>query len=130
MTIVGVGVDLVDARRFNNILERFGAKVYERLLHPNELNSMSQRRNNLRQNTLYLAKCWAVKEAVVKAMGTGFAKGVSWREIELLRTSLGRPAVKLHAQSLVVSSHLNIVRFHVSLSDESHWVQAFVIAEG
>ena len=76
-----------------------------------------------------IAGNFAVKEAVVKAFGTGFGK-VSPEEIEVLRDPLGKPYVVLYGQARISAHELGISRFHVSLTDTKELVQAFVVAEG
>ena len=125
--IVSVGTDLVKIARIEQALNRWGKAFAEKILTSAEKLLLEQRPAN---RAAFLAKQFAAKEAVCKALGTGMRRGVSFRTIEILRNEAGAPTVQLHGQALERQHRLNISHFHVSISDESGFALAFVIAEG
>ena len=78
----------------------------------------------------YLAKQFAAKEAVVKALGTGFSQGIALPQIEITRRSTGAPAVNLEGRALTRATELGISTWSISLSDDGDYALAFVTAEG
>ena len=123
--IVGIGVDIVDNRRIKKILMRFGTKFKERCFSNIEIKKSESRSNEI--NTL--SKRYAAKEACAKALGTGLARGVFWRDIEVLNNNYGKPYIKLYNNAL---KRLNKIsesncRVEVSLSDEKNYSIASVI---
>ena len=89
--ILGLGSDLVDVRRIEKTIARFGARFTERCFTDDERNSAERRP----WPAATYAKRFAAKEAVAKALGTGFSDGVSWREIGVQNVGTGKPVVKL-----------------------------------
>lgn len=130
--IVGIGVDLVDARRILKTLTRFGERFLTRIFLDEELarvNTRLAQASSPRQLAMTYAKLYAAKEAVLKALGTGLAEGISWHHIELNREASGRPTVILHRRAKEHSESLasGSVRVNLSLTDEWPYAQAFVV---
>ena len=123
--IVGIGVDIVDNRRIKKILMRFGTKFKERCFSNIEIKKSESRSNEI--NTL--SKRYAAKEACAKALGTGLARGVFWRDIEVLNNNYGKPYIKLYNNALKRLNELSDsnCRVEVSLSDEKNYSIANVI---
>jgi len=112
------GVDLVDIRRIRTVWERFNQRFVERVLTPNERDQCD--------GYMYLAKRFAAKEAVSKALGTGIGKEVSFQDIEVLRVP-GRPAtVSLHRGALTRLESLGASQVLLSISDERNYAIAMV----
>lgn len=118
--IVGIGVDMVEIQRIKKACEKEAFLL--RYFTSGEIKIIAG-------SLARIAGNFAVKEAVVKAFGTGFGK-VSPEEIEVLRDPLGKPYVVLYGQARIFAHELGISRFHVSLTDTKELVQAFVVAEG
>lgn len=118
--IVGIGVDMVEIQRIKKACEKEAFLL--RYFTSGEIKIIAG-------SLARIAGNFAVKEAVVKAFGTGFGK-VSPEEIEVLRDPLGKPYVVLYGQARISAHELGISRFHVSLTDTKELVQAFVVAEG
>ena len=78
----------------------------------------------------YLAKQFAAKESVVKALGTGFSQGIALHQIEITRRPTGAPAVNLEGRALVRATELGISTWSISISDDGDYALAFVTAEG
>lgn len=123
MSVVGIGTDLVDIQRIESSIENLGERFIKRILAPEELERylLSKRPAN------FLAKRFAMKEAVAKALGTGFAQGISWHHIIMDHDAFGRPLVSLHAAAKQRCEQLGANHIHVSLSDEAGLVSAFAI---
>jgi holo-[acyl-carrier protein] synthase len=95
--ILGIGTDLVDMRRIERTLARFGARFCERVYTEAE---RARAERNIDPVAAY-AKRYAAKEACAKALGTGFRQGVYWRDIEVVRRGTGMPVLERAAQSYV-----------------------------
>lgn len=122
--IYGIGVDILHLPRIEKVYRRHGQRFAERLLHPKEM--MEYRK--ARKPALFLAKCFAVKEAFVKALGTGF-HGVAHDDAGLVRGPLGRPRLVFGAKLKRRLTRLKIKSAHVSLSDEGDLICAMVVLE-
>lgn len=126
--IIGVGTDIVAVARIAAALERRGEALAERLLHPDELALWRQKK----EQVAWLAKRFAAKEALLKALGTGLAKGISWQDMVVLPNALGRPTVTWLAQAEAYLQQLApsaSIRTHLSISDEQDQVVAFAVIE-
>ncbi len=121
--ITGIGTDIVNIARIEQVLARQGDKFAERILHPDEL--LSYRDHN--QPARFLSKRFAVKEAASKALGTGIGQGVSWRDIVLEHDALGAPLLALEGAALVRANAMGAQHFYVTLADEVDSVVAFVV---
>ena len=89
--IIGIGNDLIDIRRIERALERFGDRFIQRIFTPLEQKKAERRRNR----TETYAKRFAAKEACAKALGTGFRQGVFWRDLCVVNLPGGRPSMEL-----------------------------------
>ncbi len=125
--ILGVGNDMVDIRRIEQTLERFGDRFLDRIFTPVE-RAKSDRRM---QRAASYAKRFAAKEACSKALGTGFRKSVYWRDMGVVNLASGRPTMKLTGGAL---AQLNSLMpdgmqpdIHVTITDDYPWAQAIVI---
>ncbi len=121
--VIAIGTDLLDSKRIHQAVERHGERFVQRILTPAEQVLYRARANPLN----FLAKQYAAKEALAKALGTGIAKGVGFQQLEILRDELGAPQVLLHAAAAERLRVLGGQRALVSLSDEGDWIQAFAL---
>lgn len=121
--VVAIGVDILDANRITAVVARHGQRFVERLLTPAEQQEWQARadKNN------YLAKQYAAKEALAKALGTGIAKGVGFQQLEVLRDPQGAPYAQLHDQAAKRLTQLGANKALVSLSDEGASIVAFAL---
>lgn len=125
--IIGIGNDLVDIRRIEETLQRFGDRFVNRVFTDTE-KAKAQKRVD--QASTY-AKRFAAKEAFSKAIGTGFRRGTYWRDIGVVNLPSGRPTIALtggakeHLDKLIPPGHS--ARIDVTLTDEYPLAQAFVI---
>jgi len=123
--IHGIGTDLLDAERIRSGLERFGENFADRILAPAEHAGYYASRDPAR----FLAKCFAAKEAFAKAAGTGLRAPVTLRNIAVLRDAQGKPFLQCAPELDAWLAARGITAHHVSLSDESDLVLAYVILE-
>lgn len=127
--IYGVGTDLIEIRRVESVLRRFGDRFARRILCEPEL----RRFRAHKQPVAYLAKRFAAKEAFSKAVGTGFKHGVFFRDIGVVNLPSGAPTLALTAgakaklDALIPPGHAPHV--HLTMTDDHPWAQAFVIIE-
>jgi len=121
--IFGIGVDVLEARRIDRTLERFGARFTERLLMPEEQAQLARTQRPAR----FIAMRFAAKEAIVKAMGTGFAHGVWIRDVGVVQNEWGKPLVVFSKRGERVRKGLGIGEGHVTLTDEGGLVVAVAV---
>ena len=121
--IFGIGVDVLEAARITQTLERFGTRFIEHLLMPAEHAQLALTARPQR----FLAMRFAAKEAIVKAMGTGFAHGVWIRDVGVVQNAWGKPEVVFSERGERVRRALRIGEAHVTLSDERGLVVAVAV---
>ena len=125
--IIGIGSDLIDIRRIEATLERFGPRFIERIFTPLEREKSDRRANRAES----YARRFAAKEACAKALGTGFRRGVFWRDMGVVNLPGGRPTLQLTGGALARLHALlppgTEARIDVSLTDEPPLAQAVVI---
>lgn len=121
--IFGIGTDVVKIERVAEVYERFGEHFARRLLMPEELAAFAGTKRPVR----FLAMRFAAKEAIVKALGTGFAHGVWIRDVGFMPNAWGRPEVRFSPRGQAVADGLGAGEGHVSLTDEAGLVVAVAI---
>ncbi len=120
--IVRVGIDIVQVERIAHIVDRWGERFLQRVYTPEELRACQERLSSL-------AARFAAKEAVLKALGTGLAYGITWHDIEIA----GRgqvPQVRLYGQALVYAQKQGIQQWTLSLSHDGGMAVAVAIGIG
>src|SRR5207248_11059936 len=100
--IVGTGIDIAEVPRIGESIERFGARFLQRVFTEGERRYCDSKANRVER---YAAR-FAAKEAAMKALGTGWSRGVRWRDIEICRQPGGRPTISLHGQATEVAWYL------------------------
>ncbi len=121
--IFGIGVDVLEAARISRTLERFGDRFVEHLLMPEERSQLARTQRRER----FLAMRFAAKEAIVKAMGTGFAHGMWIRDVGVVQNAWGKPEVVFSARGERVRRALGVGDAHVTLTDEAGLVVAVAV---
>lgn len=127
--ILGLGSDLIDIRRIEKTLDRFGERFIDRIFTDIE----QQKADRRSARAASYAKRFAAKEACSKALGTGFRKGVFWRDMGVVNEPSGRPTMDLtggageHLASMIPAGYEPKV--HITIADDFPWAQAFVIIE-
>ena len=129
MMIIGHGIDLIDIRRVEKTINKFGNRFINRIFTKGEIIRSDNRNKRIES----YAKRFAAKEACSKALGTGFRSGVYWRDIEVVNEKTGKPVLKLtggaykRLEKLIpYNSSYNI---SLSITDDYPWAQANVIIE-
>jgi len=125
--MIGIGSDLIDIRRIEKTLSRYGDRFKNRVFTKSEINKCEQRYNSKE----CFAKRFAAKEAASKALGTGFRKGVFWKDLEVVNLPSGKPTLNFTGNSL---KHLNSLLpsnetacINLTITDEYPYAQALVI---
>ena len=121
--IYGIGTDVVRLDRVEATLARFGEHFVQRLLLPEEEAQYRRHRRKAR----FLAMRFAGKEAVVKAMGTGFRNGMWIRDVGIVADRLGKPEIVYSPRGQALCASMGIGEGHVSLTDEAGVVVAFAV---
>lgn len=127
--IIGLGSDLIDIRRIDAALERYGDRFIERVFTPVERHRSERRR----QRGASYARRFAAKEACSKALGTGLRAGVFWRDMGVVNLPSGQPTMALtggaaaRLAAMLPAGHAALI--HVTITDDFPLAQAFVIIE-
>ena len=127
--IIGIGIDLCKISRINSTLYKFGDRFKKRCFTYNEINKCDRVKNN----SACYAKRFASKEAVSKALGTGFSRGVYWKDIEIINMKSGKPKVDLKGNTKNILKDMvpknKDYKISITISDEAGLAQALVIIE-
>ena len=94
--IISNGIDIIDIRRIKKTLNKYNFRFKQKCFHPGEINKSDVRLKSVES----YAKRYAAKEACAKALGTGLARGVFWKDIEVQNDKFGKPQIKLHNHAL------------------------------
>lgn len=125
--IIGIGTDIVDIRRIERTIARFGERFLDRIFTAKERARAERKANRVET----YAKRFAAKEACAKALGTGFSRGVFWRDIGVVNRPGGKPTIALTggaaARLAAITPPGMIADIEVSLTDEPPLAQAIVI---
>ena len=124
--ILEIGVDIVEVERIKEICAKWGGKFEERVFTPREL-AYCKRKKQPYQS---LAARFAAKEALFKALGTGWSFSMCWRDIEITNDSLGKPNIILSGKTQKIAAEMGAKKAMVSLSHTKHYAVANVILMG
>ena len=124
--IIGIGTDIIECLRIAQMIERHGELFITRVYTPHEIQYCQSRK----LATQHYAGRWAAKEAVLKALGTGWRKGISWRDIEIRNEPGGRPVVALRGGARDVIEQLGIAQMLISISHCRSHATAYALAQG
>ncbi|MDQ6988939.1 MAG: holo-ACP synthase [Mariprofundaceae bacterium] len=123
MSIIGIGVDRIAIARIQRSYQRFETRFIQRIYSEQEYH-LAQQKGLFRR----LAMFFAAKEAVAKALGTGFV-GFGMKDIEVYYVASGQPHIRLHPAAQTIAQHAGIQHIHLSLTDDDGVAMAFAIAE-
>ncbi len=121
--VIAVGTDILRMARIDEVEGRLGERFVERILTPTERDEYAASAQPGRM----LAKRFAAKEAVAKALGTGIGRGVSWQDIEIGHDEAGAPLARLSGGALAVAQRRGGSRVEISISDEADYAVAFAV---
>ena len=112
MEIVGIGTDITECARIEKMIRRHGAHFLDQVFTDREIAYSSSKKRSAEHFT----GRWAAKEAVLKALGTGWIGGISWKDVEVVNEPGGRPNVVLHGGAQKIASRLGITGIQISIS--------------
>lgn len=121
--IAGIGIDIIEVKRIAEVLERHGDRFLKRIYTPLEIETVHGTREQ------YLAARFAAKEAMFKALGTGWSKGVRWVDVEVENLPSGQPVIRVFGKALKRATKLGVERYHISISHTADYAAAQVILE-
>jgi holo-[acyl-carrier protein] synthase len=123
--IVGLGVDITEVSRIEATIARHGATFLKRVFTPSEITYCERHRNRAER----FAGRFAAKEATMKALGTGWARGVRWLDIEVVREPSGKPTLKLSGASQEIANRLGVKHIALTITHTGNTALAQVIFE-
>jgi len=123
--ILGIGTDLAETDRIRGAVERHGSRFLDRIYTPREVAYVESKANRWER---YAAR-FAAKEAGMKAIGTGWRRGVRWRDFEVANAPSGRPDLKLDGVAADVAARMGVRRVSLSLTHTATLAMAIVILE-
>jgi holo-[acyl-carrier protein] synthase len=123
--VLGLGTDLVETRRVQQSIDRFGVRFLERIFTAGEIAYCTRKKNAAES----FAARFAAKEAGAKALGTGISRGVSWKEFEVKREASGRPSLHLSGRAGELAGAMGVKRIQLSLTHSRDLAMAVVVAE-
>jgi holo-[acyl-carrier protein] synthase len=124
--IVGTGVDLAEVARIRTAVERYGRRFIERIYTPAEITYVERKANRFER----YAGRFAAKEAGMKAIGTGWRRGVRWQDFEVANLPSGRPVLRLHGEAARIAKGLGVTSVQLSITHTAELGMAHVILEG
>ena len=123
--IVGTGIDLAEVARIRSSIERYGARFVDRIYTPAEIAYVERKANKFER---YAAR-FAAKEAGMKAIGTGWKRGVRWQDFEVANLPSGKPTLRLHGAAAEFARKLGVRSVSLSLTHTAELGMAHVILE-
>ena len=125
MSILGLGVDLVECDRIQHSIDRFGDRFLRRVFSEGEIEYSTSMKFPAR----HLAARFAAKEAVSKAFGTGIGKAMGWRDIDVCKQPSGEPYLVLRGGAETLAAARGVTSTHLTLSHTDHHAMACVVLE-
>ena len=126
MKVIGIGTDIVECLRVANMIEKHEDVFIQRVYTPEEIEYCGSRRASVQ----HYAGRWAAKEAILKALGTGWSKGIQWTDIEIVNQMGGKPLVRLEGQAKSFCESNGIDDILISISHCRAFATAFATAVG
>ena len=123
--IIGSGIDMVEIRRIQFSIDRYGRRFLDRVFTAEEQAYCLRKRNSAES----FAARFAAKEAGAKALGTCISHGVGWLEIEVVREPSGRPTLRFHGRAAEIAGRLGFVRAALSITHTAELAAASVVIE-
>ncbi|MEZ6094803.1 MAG: holo-ACP synthase [Pirellulaceae bacterium] len=126
MNIVGIGTDICECDRIARMIEKHGGDFVSRVFTETEIEYCGSRKAFVQ----HYSGRWAAKEAILKALGTGWTKGIQWTDMEITNATGGEPVVTLHNRASDVMAERGIQNIMLTISHANHAAVAFAVAVG
>ncbi len=123
-SVLGIGTDIIECARIGQMIEKHGEVFLTRVYTPGEIAYCSQRK----ASEQHYAGRWAAKEAVLKTLGTGWAHGIQWTNVEVVNQLGGKPNIVLTGKALEISSQQGIQTIMISISHCRYYAVAYATA--
>ncbi|WP_353068145.1 holo-ACP synthase [Tunturibacter empetritectus] len=124
--VLGVGTDLIETRRIQESIDRYGERFLERIFTEGEIAYCVRKKKNAAES---FSARFAAKEAGAKALGTGISRGVTWKELEVRREASGKPTLHLSGRAAELAKAMGVRRVQLSLTHSRELAMAVVVAE-
>ena len=124
--VLGVGTDLMETKRIEVSIDRYGERFLERVFTTGEIAYCLRKKKNAAES---FAARFAAKEAGAKALGTGISRGVTWKELEVRREANGRPTLHLSGRAAELAGAMGVRRMQLSLTHSRELAMAVVVME-
>jgi len=124
--IIGAGTDLAEVDRIRAAVERYGERFLRRVFTGGEIAYATRKANRYER----LAARFAAKEAGMKALGTGWRRGITWQDFEVVNLPTGRPTLRLHGVAARLAERMGVTSIQLSLTHTAREALAIVILEG
>ena len=124
--VLGVGTDLMETKRIEVSIDRYGERFLERVFTAGEIAYCLRKKKNAAES---FAARFAAKEAGAKALGTGISRGVTWKELEVRREANGRPTLHLSGRAAELAGAMGVRRMQLSLTHSRELAMAVVVME-
>ena len=124
--IIGLGLDATDTGRISDTIERYGERFLKRIFTEGEIAYCLRRR----VPAIHFAGRFAAKEATMKALGTGWSRGVRWVDIEVVREISGKPTLELKGEARKIADKLGVKHIAVTITHTAGQAMAMVVFEG
>jgi len=121
--IIGIGIDLVEVSRIESVLSKWGSRFENRVFTDSEIAYCNGKQDRFQK----LASRFAAKEALLKALGTGWRGGTEWREIEVSNDESGKPLIILSGKTEQISRQLGVTNIFVSITSTHNYCAAQVV---
>src|SRR5271155_4910051 len=124
--VLGVGTDLIETRRIEESIERYGERFLQRVFTAGEIAYCMRKKKNASES---FAARFAAKEAGAKALGTGISRGITWKELEVRREESGRPTLHFSGRAAELAKAMGVRRIQLSLTHSRELAMAVVVME-
>ena len=123
--IHGTGVDIIEISRIRQSMEKYAGKFEDRLFTPGEIEYCRSKPDPSK----HFAGRFAAKEAILKSLGTGMARGIAWKDLEILTQESGQPTLRVTGKGKDIFDSLNLKQIHISISHDKVYAIAQAVAE-
>ncbi|MCP4462848.1 MAG: holo-[acyl-carrier-protein] synthase [Planctomycetaceae bacterium] len=126
MNLIGIGTDIIEVARIGEMIEKHDELFLRRVYTPLEIEYCGGRKSALQ----HYAGRWAAKEAALKALGTGWSRGIKWTDMEVSNLMGGKPELRIHGVASDIAEEMGIQEMQISISHCQSYAVAYVIAIG